>query len=69
MRHEFLEVTINNDIISEPEYLEELAKYNTMATAHEARTIQEHLGFTFLASWARLLFVHSHKCSLIRLLS
>ena len=26
MRHEFLEVTINNDIISEPEYLEELGR-------------------------------------------
>ena len=44
VRHEFLEVTTKNEIANEPDYLEELGKYNMMATAHEARTIQEHFG-------------------------
>lgn len=48
VRHEFLEVTTTNEIANEPDYLEELSKYNMMATSHETRTIQEQLNLKLL---------------------
>ena len=44
VRHEFLEVTTINEIMTEGDYLEELSKHNINATTHENRTIQELLG-------------------------
>ena len=43
VRHEHLEVTTLQDIVSEPDYLEELAKFNEEATRHENRMIQEYM--------------------------